>query len=394
MKKIASGMIYKYITLIIVSLAIASCGALQGEREEIADLEPLPEEQPQDGDETSILIDDDQMLPTSDDPIVDDREFSRAEQLESDPSGTFVGQKINPLREDFEAVTEAFLVHRVSYEEVKSRVYGASTEFYGTVAAISTKLQLGTTPGNPVLVRQYDQAQGELDNIEEYMREINLLNQKVNADAGVVALLKSTLNKTLRLAGAIDQDHRHLELLEDDTEKLEIDISRLINEITEEISRQSGFTKIENQNLLVMAVAIRNGESMGTGILNRSFLAAQALADAGAPDEQLDAPKVKISGLPLVVIRFDDPDIDYEKTLFDAIGVTVDKKPGATFGLVAVAPIGKNDGETRINSSKVKKYAERVLRSLVSFGLPSKKVALSAKTSGDVVVPEVHIYVQ
>jgi hypothetical protein len=386
-------MIYKYITLIIVSLAIASCG-LQGEREEIADLEPLPEEQPQDGDETSILIDDDQMLPTSDDPIVDDREFSRAEQLESDPSGTFVGQKINPLREDFEAVTEAFLVHRVSYEEVKSRVYGASTEFYGTVAAISTKLQLGTTPGNPVLVRQYDQAQGELDNIEEYMREINLLNQKVNADAGVVALLKSTLNKTLRLAGAIDQDHRHLELLEDDTEKLEIDISRLINEITEEISRQSGFTKIENQNLLVMAVAIRNGESMGTGILNRSFLAAQALADAGAPDEQLDVPKVKISGLPLVVIRFDDPDIDYEKTLFDAIGVTVDKKPGATFGLVAVAPIGKNDGETRINSSKVKKYAERVLRSLVSFGLPSKKVALSAKTSGDVVVPEVHIYVQ
>ena len=387
-------MIYKYITLIIVSLAIASCGALQGEREEIADLEPLPEEQPQDGDETSILIDDDQMLPTSDDPIVDDRAFSRAEQLESDPSGTFVGQKINPLREDFDAVTEAFIIHRVSYEEVKSRVYGASTEFYGTVAAISTKLQLGTTPGNPVLVRQYDQAQGELDNIEEYMREINLLNQKVNADAGVVALLKSTLNKTLRLAGAIDQDHRHLELLEDDTEKLEIDISRLINEITEEISRQSGFTKIENQNLLVMAVAIRNGESMGTGILNRSFLAAQALADAGAPDEQLDAPKVKISGLPLVVIRFDDPDIDYEKTLFDAIGVTVDKKPGATFGLVAVAPIGKNDGETRINSSKVKKYAERVLRSLVSFGLPSKKVALSAKTSGDVVVPEVHIYVQ
>ena len=281
-----------------------------------------------------------------------------------------------------------------NYEEVKSRVYGASTEFYGTIAAINTKLQLGTTPGNPVLVRQYDQAQSELDNIEEYMREINLLNQKVNADAGVVALLKSTLNKTLRLAGAIDQDHRQLEVLEDDTEKLEIDIARLINEITEEISRQAGFTKIENQNMLVMAVAIRNGEAMGTGILNRSFLAAQALADAGAPDEQLTVPRVKISGLPLVVIRFDDPDIDYEKTLFDAIGTTVDKKPGANFGLVAVAPIGKNEGETRINSSKVKKYAERVLRSLVSFGLPSKKVALSAKTSGDVVVPEVHIYVQ
>ena len=384
-------MLYRILILFIFSIVVSSCTVLDRGDDELADLEPVPEEQ---ASEPSILIDDEEMLPPTDDAIIDDGTISRTEQMSADPSGTFVGQKINPLKEDYLAVVEAFELHRDSYEEVKSRVYGASTEFFGTVAAINTKLQLGTTPGNPVLVRQYDQAQTELDNIEEYLREINLLNQKVNADAGVVALLKSTLNKVLRLAGAIDQDHRQLEVLEDDTEKLEIDIARLINEITEEISRQAGFAKIENQNLLVMAVAIRNGEAMGTGILNRSFLAAQALADAGPPDQQLEVPQVNISGLPLVVIRFDDPDINYEKTLFDAIGTTVDKKSDATFGLVAVAPIGKNEGETRINSSKVKKYAERVLRSLVSFGLPSKKVALTAKTSGDVVVPEVHIYVQ
>ena len=388
-------MINRLIVLFAISTLIASCGMLDRDGGgDITDLEPIPEETVTATGDASILIDDEEMIAPEDGTFLDDGSLSREDQMASEPSGTFVGQKITPLKQDLEAVDDAFLTHRSSYEEVKSRVYGASTEFYGTVAAINTKLQLGTTPGNPVLVRQYDQAQTELDNIEEYMREINLLNQKVNADAGVVALLKSTLNKTLRLAGAIDQDHRQLELLEDDTEKLEIDIARLINEITEEISRQAGFAKIENQNMLVMAVAIRNGEAMGTGILNRSFLAAQALAEAGSPDQQLDVPKVAISGLPLVVIRFDDPDIDYEKTLFDAIGTTVDKKPNATFGLVAVSPIGKNEGETRINASKVKKYAERVLRSMVSFGLPSKKVALSAKTSGDVVVPEVHIYVQ
>ena len=387
-------MLNRFLLIFIFSVLVTSCGLLDrgGRDDDLAELETIPDEPITQ--EPSILIDDEEMIAPVDGAIVDDGSVPRTQQMEAGPSGTFVGQKINPLREDFIAVAEAFNIHRDSYEEVKSRVYGASTEFYGTIAAVNTKLQLGTTPGNPVLVRQYDQAQSELDNIEEYMREINLLNQKVNADAGVVALLKSTLNKTLRLAGAIDQDHRQLELLEDDTEKLEIDIARLINEITEEISRQAGFAKIENQNMLVMAVAIRNGEAMGTGILNRSFLAAQALAEAGAPDEQLEVPRVNITGLPLVVIRFDDPDIDYEKTLFDAIGTTIDKKAGANFGLVAVSPIGKNEGETRINSSKVKKYAERVLRSLVSFGLPSKRVALSAKTSGDVVVPEVHIYVQ
>ena len=387
-------MLNRFLLIFIFSVLVTSCGLLDrgGRDDDLAELETIPDEPITQ--EPSILIDDEEMIAPVDGAIVDDGSVPRTQQMEAGPSGTFVGQKIDPLREDFLAVEEAFKIHRDSYEEVKSRVYGASTEFYGTIAAVNTKLQLGTTPGNPVLVRQYDQAQSELDNIEEYMREINLLNQKVNADAGVVALLKSTLNKTLRLAGAIDQDHRQLELLEDDTEKLEIDIARLINEITEEISRQAGFAKIENQNMLVMAVAIRNGEAMGTGILNRSFLAAQALAEAGSPDEQLEVPRVNITGLPLVVIRFDDPDIDYEKTLFDAIGTTIDKKAGANFGLVAVSPIGKNEGETRINSSKVKKYAERVLRSLVSFGLPSKRVALSAKTSGDVVVPEVHIYVQ
>ena len=382
---------YKILKLFAISILITSCGVLDSGSDEVVDLEPIPEETV--STEPSILIDDEQMI-AAEDEYIDDRGLTRADQMIAEASGTFVGQKIDPLKTDYTSVGDAFDVHRDSYEEVKTRVYGAATEFFGTVAAINTKLQLGTTPGNPVLVRQYDQAQGELDNIEEYLREINLLNQKVNADAGVVALLKSTINKVLRLAGAIDQDHRQLEVLEDDVEKLEIDIARLINEITEEISRQAGFAKIENQNLLVMAVAIRNGEAMGTGILNRSFLAAQALADAGPPDQQLEVPQVNISGLPLVVIRFDDPDINYEKTLFDAIGITVDKKPDANFGLVAVAPIGKNEAETRINSSKVKKYAERVLRSLVSFGLPSKKVALTAKTSGDVVVPEVHIYVQ
>ena len=383
---------YKILKLFAISILITSCGILDRGADEVVDLEPIPEETVTT--EPSILIDDEEMVAQAEDDFIDDRGLSRADQMTAGASGTFVGQKIDPLKTDYTSVGDAFNVHRDSYEEVKTRVYGAATEFFGTVAAINTKLQLGTTPGNPVLVRQYDQAQGELDNIEEYLREINLLNQKVNADAGVVALLKSTINKVLRLAGAIDQDHRQLEVLEDDVEKLEIDIARLINEITEEISRQAGFAKIENQNLLVMAVAIRNGEAMGTGILNRSFLAAQALADAGPPDQQLEVPQVNISGLPLVVIRFDDPDINYEKTLFDAIGITVDKKPDANFGLVAVAPIGKNEAETRINSSKVKKYAERVLRSLVSFGLPSKKVALTAKTSGDVVVPEVHIYVQ
>ena len=163
-------MLYRLLILFIFSIVVSGCGLLDRGGTEVADLEPVPEEQIS---EPSILIDDEEMIAPTDGAIVDDGTISRTDQMSAEPSGTFVGQKISPLNEDFLAVGEAFAIHRDSYEEVKSRVYSSATEFYGTVAAINTKLQLGTTPGNPVLVRQYDQAQSELDNIEEYMREIN-----------------------------------------------------------------------------------------------------------------------------------------------------------------------------------------------------------------------------
>ena len=84
------------------------------------------------------------MMPSSDDTIIDDGSVSRTEQMSAEASGTFVGQKINPLKEDFLAVVEAFNMHRNDYEEVKSRVYGAATEFYGTVAVSYTHLTLPT----------------------------------------------------------------------------------------------------------------------------------------------------------------------------------------------------------------------------------------------------------
>ena len=162
-------MFYKILFLFVISIALTNCGLLdRGSKDDVAELEPIPDETVLQ--EPSILIDDDEMMAQSDE--LGATEYveigDRTNQMESEPSGTFVGQKIGPLREDYIAVLDAFNVHRDDYEEVKSRVYSSSTEFYGTVAAINTKLQLGTTPGNPSLVRQYDQAQRELDNIEEY----------------------------------------------------------------------------------------------------------------------------------------------------------------------------------------------------------------------------------
>ena len=152
---------------IVLTFILSSCGALdrdKGDLGELDQLEPIPEEQV--SQEPSLFIGDEEMMPSETGVYEDTAAMAREEQISAEPSGTFVGQKIPALSEDYGAVKDAFEIHRNTYEEVKSRVYGASTQFYGTVAAINTKLQLGTTPGNPILVKQYDQAQTELKNIE------------------------------------------------------------------------------------------------------------------------------------------------------------------------------------------------------------------------------------
>ena len=37
--------------------------------------------------------------------------------------------------------------------------------YYGTVAAVQARLQVGTTPGNPILQQQWAQAQAQLDTL-------------------------------------------------------------------------------------------------------------------------------------------------------------------------------------------------------------------------------------
>ena len=106
-------MFNRFLLLFIFSIVVSSCSLLdRGSKEDVVELETIPEETIQ---EPSILIDDEEMMPADDTTIVDDGAVSRSAQIEAGASGTFAGQKIDPLREDFIAVMEAFNIHRDSY---------------------------------------------------------------------------------------------------------------------------------------------------------------------------------------------------------------------------------------------------------------------------------------
>ena len=97
---------------------------------------------------------------------------------------------------------------------------------------------------------------------------------------------------------------------------------------------------------------------------------------------------------PLVVIRFDRKNVPYQQALYNAVSRVLEKRPGAVFDLVAVAPSAGGSARVALNTNKARRQAEEVLRSLIEMGLPPARVAVAAKASATTRTNEVHLYIR
>ena len=92
------------------------------------------------------------------------------------------------------------------------------------------------------------------------------------------------------------------------------------------------------------------------------------------------------------MIRFDRKDVAYEQALYNAGSRALERRPSATFLLVALAPNMGGAARIAVNRNKARRNAENVLRSLQRFGLPPQRVSLSERT-GPATSTEVHLYI-
>ena len=186
-------------------------------------------------------------------------------------TGTFVGQKVAQHRSELISLQSTIIGRNQSLQAARLKTTEDSQRYHGTVAAINTRLQLGTTPGNPVLISQWRAAQLELERLSQDVSALNGLANDVAADSAMAAYLLGAARATYGLAGAIDEDHRQLAILEDETNRTVVLIDRLLNELSEDISRQTAYLGAERRNLQTISLAIQNGEIMGANLFNRAF---------------------------------------------------------------------------------------------------------------------------
>ncbi len=315
-------------------------------------------------------------------------------------SATQVGQRVARMREDVQRLQSGVTGNNQSLQQLRSTTVQTSARYYTLVGGINARLQVGTTPGNPILQGQWQEANQELDRISAEIGRMTTLSGQVSSDAALAAFLLESVRAAYSLSGAIEDDHRALAALEDDVNRTVVTIDRMLTELSEDVSRQSAYISRERSNLSTLAVAIKNGELYGTGLGNRAFVAAAAdpsatgaAARAGqAPAQQSAA--AAATGRPLVVIRFDKANPTYEQALYTAVNRAIERKPDARFDVVAVAPSKGSQAQVALATSNSKKNAETVMRSLTNMGLPADRVKLSSRTSGSVQNNEVQVFVR
>ncbi|MEQ5775390.1 MULTISPECIES: hypothetical protein [unclassified Thalassospira] len=300
-------------------------------------------------------------------------------------TGTFVGTKVESMRQELNRLKSALNTHNNELQSLRAQTVSHSQAYHGTVAAINARLQVGTTPGNPVLVNQWNQAQQELDRVNGDIASLNSLANDVAADSTLSTFLLESVRSAYQVSGAVDEDHRQLAMLEDETNRTSVLIDRLLGEISEDLSRQTNYIAGERSNLNALSLAVKNGEIFGASLATKSAPAQPIASNRDMPDS---------GDRPLVVIRFDSASVKYEQALYNAVNRALERRPDATFDIVAVTPNRGTPAQVALNSSKAKRDAQSVVRSLTDMGMPNSRVRLSDSTSSAVSANEVHVFVR
>ena len=261
-------------------------------------------------------------------------------------------------------------------QAVRSKSNTNSRTYHDRVAVMRSKLQLGTTPGNPMMVEAWNAAQEQLERVNDDIGEMNSLSSRVAADASMSAYLLDATRASFGISGAVDEDHQQLEVLEDEVSQTVVLIERLLTELSDDIRRQSNYVANERNQLNTLALAIKNGEFFGPS------LASTAYNVSSVKSPNVTSSKTGLNrGRPLVIIRFNQPNVNYEQALYTAVNKVLQNQPNATFELVAVSSVNGGTAKAALNANETRRNAQNVLRSLVDMGLPPGRVSLSATTS-------------
>jgi hypothetical protein len=252
--------------------------------------------------------------------------------------------------------------------------------YQNTRAQIMTRLQVGTTPANPDLVTQWNAAQSALDQLAANLNATGAIGSASAGDSTAAQQLVQQISSASATLGAADEDRRQLDTLEDETRQMQISIERLRKEVASDVPRETTFLASERASLVQLQAAIRTGEPYGAS--------AAVLPRYSA----IPAPRIADNAKPLVVIRFDNPNVDYQKDLYEALNHALQSQPTAAFEVLAVAPTAETAAAVAAAQTSAKRHARDVVQTMAQMGVPAGRVQVASSTDPSVQQSEVRVF--
>ncbi len=187
-------------------------------------------------------------------------------------SGTTVSVRASELRSEVARLRSSVGLSQNEFAMLRSNGAAGAVQYHSTVAAITARLQNGTTRGNPILLRQWEEAEASLNEVTTSLDRLNGLSNVVSADASLASYLLEAIQGAFQLSGAVDEDHDQLRLLRDDVTQTLVALDNLRNQVAGDISRQTSYLTAERSNLQTLAFAINRGEMLGNSLANRPVI--------------------------------------------------------------------------------------------------------------------------
>jgi hypothetical protein len=300
-------------------------------------------------------------------------------------TGTAVNKTIAAMRAKVVSLQGSIRLNAQKLADLRNAGANASAGYYTAKGIITARLQVGTTRGNPELVGQWNQAQAALDQLTGNINGLNALAKAAAEDASSAHFALNQITATFNVSGAVDEDHRQLNVLEDETNQTIVLIDRLLKEAADDVQRQTAYVANERANLTTLASAIKSGELYGADIASPMMTSS---ASAGSSS------RVAASGSPLVVIRFDHQDVDYQQILYAALRQALQTRPNAGFSVVAVAPTRGSAAAVQLAQTAAHRHAQEVMRSLTDMGVPASRLSVASATDPAANSSEVRVFVR
>ena len=303
------------------------------------------------------------------------------------PIFTYVGQRIVEMQGEFNKLDSDIKKGEDNFEELKFNGIKSAENYHSIVAAIAARLQIGTTPGNPILLSQYEQAQTVLSEVGAQGQNLVDVGNKIALYSTRVSYLLEQARSAKKLRGAVDEDHRNLSFFQDSLKRRNVDVLRTLEELNETVRRRDIFLAAERRRLTQLANAISVGESFGLGLGNLNSLPAtnDETANEGRRSEN------NVSPNPIAIFRINEQE-NYEQNLFGAISATLDKAPKSKFTLVAVSSSAGNPSEQAQRAANARNDVSKLISSLVSMGMPVDRISVSSVSVASIENTEIRLY--